>query len=350
MSNLKKFIPYIDDIMSTFYVDMLSHEQLSVFFKDEHAIAQLIEKQKQNFIDSLDDDDEQLENRFRRLGSLHYDIKVPSIDFLKSTNIWRESFTKCAINVIKDPELIIHIENYFRKVDNFMSHGYLDRQLKYDVIDLDVLIEQYSNTINDSTDTLDHLNWLKKILIAIQKKDASLAPELDANACTIHKVLQNPPSRMTAFFDKEHFNDLHERLHIDSRSLFYFIEKSDFPEVLSLYANLLSVYKITLITLGNLTLQETIANLKFNLAIQEEKENIYVATIHGAQHIINNLLNQLSLIKLEIKKHPDFDSEKADMFNKMLSEASELINKLSSVEDINEDAIRKSVYPSINDT
>ena len=44
MSELKQLIPYLDEIMATFYREMLSHEQLSVFFKDDDAINHLIEK------------------------------------------------------------------------------------------------------------------------------------------------------------------------------------------------------------------------------------------------------------------------------------------------------------------
>lgn len=79
--------------------------------------------------------------------------------------------------------------------------------------------------------------------------------------------------------------------------------------------------------------------------MEKEKEEIYLATIHGAQHITNNLLNELKLVELEIEKHPDFDKEISAMFSDMLTEANDLIHELSSVDEINEQSIRQSVHP-----
>ena len=85
--------------------------------------------------------------------------------------------------------------------------------------------------------------------------------------------------------------------------------------------------------------------LTANEAIEKEKEKIYLATIHGAQHITNNLLNELKIVEFEIENHPEFDKEVSSMFNDMLTEANNLIKNLSSVENIDDDVIRKSIYP-----
>jgi len=82
--------------------------------------------------------------------------------------------------------------------------------------------------------------------------------------------------------------------------------------------------------------------------VENEKEKIYLATIHGAQHITNNLLNELKIVEYEIKNHPDFDKEVSSMFNDMLVEANTLIKDLSSVKNIDDETIRKSVYPESN--
>lgn len=78
---------------------------------------------------------------------------------------------------------------------------------------------------------------------------------------------------------------------------------------------------------------------------EQEKEKIYLATIHGAQHVTNNLLNELQLVKLEIEKHPDFDKDVDSMFDDMLAESAKLMKQLSDVEQIDENAIKESVYP-----
>jgi len=78
---------------------------------------------------------------------------------------------------------------------------------------------------------------------------------------------------------------------------------------------------------------------------ENEKKEIYKATMHGALHITNNLLNQLKLVEMEIENHKNFDKEILIMFNGMLLEASDLLTKLSSVEDIEAEKIIQSVYP-----
>lgn len=84
------------------------------------------------------------------------------------------------------------------------------------------------------------------------------------------------------------------------------------------------------------------------MEIEKEKEKIYLATMHGAQHITNNLLNQLQLIKIEVDKHSDFDGEMAEAFDDILAEAASLMKGLSEVQEMDENIIRESVSPSID--
>jgi len=79
--------------------------------------------------------------------------------------------------------------------------------------------------------------------------------------------------------------------------------------------------------------------------IEQEKEKIYLATIHSSQHIINNLLNQLQFIRMKVEKCPDFPKETIIIFDDILTEGTSLMKKLSKVESINEDVIKESVYP-----
>ena len=79
-----------------------------------------------------------------------------------------------------------------------------------------------------------------------------------------------------------------------------------------------------------------------------EKEKIYIATMQGAQHIINNLINSLQLVELEINKHPDFDNKTSSQLSDILNEAKSLMNDLSTVDRIDSEAIRQSVYPKDN--
>jgi hypothetical protein len=83
-------------------------------------------------------------------------------------------------------------------------------------------------------------------------------------------------------------------------------------------------------------------------SISKEKESIYVASILGAQHVINNLLNELQLVELEIDNHPQFDKKITSIFHDTLQEANELMQRLSSVKEINAEEITRSVSPQVN--
>jgi acetylglutamate kinase len=70
--------------------------------------------------------------------------------------------------------------------------------------------------------------------------------------------------------------------------------------------------------------------------ISTEKEIIYLATIHGAQHIINNLLNELKVVAFEIENNPKFNKEALSMFCNVLAEANTLIEYLSNVDNVDD--------------
>ena len=80
-------------------------------------------------------------------------------------------------------------------------------------------------------------------------------------------------------------------------------------------------------------------------SISKEKEEIYLATINGAQHVTNNLLNGLTLVEMEIRNHPTFNQEAKEHFIELRTNSKELMQQLSSVDEIQPDKIRKSVAP-----
>jgi hypothetical protein len=86
-----------------------------------------------------------------------------------------------------------------------------------------------------------------------------------------------------------------------------------------------------------------IVAIKNNFA--KGKEEIYLATIHSSQHIVNNMLSQLQYIKCVIDAHPEFNKEDVELFDEIVEEGSLLMNKLSSVKNISKESIKISVHP-----
>lgn len=78
---------------------------------------------------------------------------------------------------------------------------------------------------------------------------------------------------------------------------------------------------------------------------QSEAINIYNSMLTASHHILNNLLNQMQIVKLEALKSKEFNQDVIREYDIAFNDAVELIDKLSSVEKITSKNIEDSVYP-----
>lgn len=79
---------------------------------------------------------------------------------------------------------------------------------------------------------------------------------------------------------------------------------------------------------------------------QLEAARIYNSMIYASRHILNNLLNQMQLIKMEALRCHEFDREIIKLYDSAFGEATKLIQKLSEVENITDENIWASVDPN----
>lgn len=77
---------------------------------------------------------------------------------------------------------------------------------------------------------------------------------------------------------------------------------------------------------------------------EKEKQSVFTATVSMTQHILNNLLNQMQLFQLEAERHEEFDGEIKALLDDCVKEGTDLVQKLSSVEELSEEAIRNSIH------
>lgn len=270
--------PYLADAFQKFYDQMLSHETLKVFFEDKVQIKTLVERQKANFIESLQDDVNAFKQRFIHLGILHYKLKIPHVDFIRGSQILLESLIETSVKEISDPLLVKMVHQYSRISNQWLSYGYLSEQIQHDELDVAHMITHMQESKLPDLDSLvlEQMQWLEKILLAIKAENKSLAPELDAQKCTFHQNFHNLVSndllKQFDFLDKDHLNDMHSRLHLDARNIFYFLERNEYTEVLPLYNSLLNVYKMTLMFISSMTAKTSIEQLQKNLSLKEKNE------------------------------------------------------------------------------
>ncbi len=80
---------------------------------------------------------------------------------------------------------------------------------------------------------------------------------------------------------------------------------------------------------------------------QLEATHIYNSMLHATHHILNNLLNQMQLFKMEAVDSKDFKQDMISTFDTAIDQASDLIDRLSSLENITGQDIWASVDPNL---
>ena len=72
---------------------------------------------------------------------------------------------------------------------------------------------------------------------------------------------------------------------------------------------------------------------------QLEVVYVYNAMIYASHHILNNLLNQMRLFRMEALRSKDFDRDVINLYDNAIKEASDLMDTLSKVKDASEESI-----------
>ena len=72
---------------------------------------------------------------------------------------------------------------------------------------------------------------------------------------------------------------------------------------------------------------------------QLEVVYVYNAMIYASHHILNNLLNQMRLFRMEALRSKDFDQNVINLYDNAIKEASDLMDTLSKVKDASEESI-----------
>jgi len=97
---------------------------------------------------------------------------------------------------------------------------------------------------------------------------------------------------------------------------------------------------VLLIAFGMYADRQTKAMLKK----EKEKRIIFNATVSSTQHILNNLLNQMQFFKMKADESNVFDENITDLYEQSIEEGKELVEKLSTVEELSEENIKASVH------
>ncbi len=252
-NHLTSILPYIDDAFKAFYDTMLNDVKLAVFFDTKEQVVQLIEKQKVYFKASLNMESEQLKVVYTKLGEMHYDMRIPYVDFIRGTDILEEQFLLNSRDNKNSKVLMEEIFSYFKIMKSYTARGYLNRMLLEDKKDIDTFFEHATMTEGaflPQDIIFEKIKWLKELLEMIENDE-----DFDIDTETTVLKLWLDQVNFLSLEKRKFFEDLENRMVLNTQSLFYFLKKEEYLEILPLYSSLLSIYKLALMMNNAITIE-----------------------------------------------------------------------------------------------
>lgn len=242
----------LNEVFSDFYNKILSSPDMAIFFDDENQIHELIAKQKEFLLASIMLNDKELRERYIHLGELHHTLKVPFSDFVAATDFLQQGVvTAIAEDASVPNELFEQTFTFFKFIKAYTAKGYLNLILESDIRDIDTYLSKVNSSGNiDTILATERILWLKNIIFAIQLENRSAAPAIKTppESIDIIKVATRHDENLQSYA-----LDMTHRIELTARNIFFFIEKKSYGEVLPLYKELMSIYKLTLMLVNVLT-------------------------------------------------------------------------------------------------
>lgn len=253
---LHKYIELdLDTVFEKFYDTMLSNEDFSNFFRDEEQVKSLVVRQKKFILDLIAVSDDELKARYVKLGELHYDIKLPYVDYMAGINILQEGLIHAIAELGQPMELLDETSQFFKMIRAFAAKGYLNRMLEADMRDIDLYLAQVQRAAEvDISLSTERMIWLKNVIFAIKVENRAAAPVL----CIPPNILD--AIRIATRGDQILMNyvmDIAGRMEVDARNIFFFLDKHSYEEVLPLYGELMSIYKLSLMLTNVVSIAST---------------------------------------------------------------------------------------------
>lgn len=245
----------LDAIFERFYDQMLSDKDFSGFFRGEEQIRSLIQRQKRFLLDSIAIPADELKQRYIRLGELHYDLKLPYVDYMAAIGLLHEGMMLAIVEYGQPLELLDATAQFFKKVRAYAAKGYLNRMLEKDMRDIDLYLAQVQRAAEvDTTLSTERMLWLKNIIFAIKIENRAAAPALHLSPEVLESIRAATQGDQLLL---DYVSDIAGRMEVDARNIFYFLDRHSYEEVLPLYTDLTNIYKLSLMLTNVVTVAST---------------------------------------------------------------------------------------------
>lgn len=242
-------------IFKEFYDVMLSTPDFAVFFVDDAQIQSLIIRQEKFLLDSFTLDNSEIKSRYIKLGEMHFDINIPYADYMAGMNILETGIINAVARQNESDDLLAFTLQFFKQIRAYTAKGYLNKMLVSDINDIDLYLGHVQRSSDiDTLLATERVIWLKNVIKAIQLEDRSAAPDLylPIEILSVIKSSTDGDPKLAAYA-----SEVSSRMETNARNVFYFIENGGYEEVLPLYRELMSIYKLTLMLTNVVTIAST---------------------------------------------------------------------------------------------
>jgi len=255
----------MDRIFKQFYDVMLSTPDFAVYFSDDAQIQSLIARQQKFLLDSFALNIDEIKARYIKLGEMHYDINIPYGDYMAGMNILEEGLVSAVAKSIESEEQVAFTFRFFKQIRAFTAKGYLNRMLDADINDIDLYLSHVHRASDiDILLATERVVWLRKVISAIKLEDRIAVPDLNFPQELIAIIKSSTTVDPTL---ATYVSDMSARMETNARNVFYFIERRSYEEVLPLYRELMSIYKLTLMLTNVVTVASS------NLLLKSSKKD-----------------------------------------------------------------------------
>lgn len=286
----------LDKVFETFYDTILSNSDFAKFFPDRSKIQVLIVKQKQFLLDSIPLPDAEIEKRYIELGEFHDQIRVPFVDYMAAANILEHGLIHALVVRDESWGMLDATFNFFTMIRSYTAKGYLNRLLEADNKDIDHYLSHIERSPNHGLQlAANRITWLKSIIHAIKTGNRFSAPSAEIPQDISDKIMNSVKGDSALM---RYATDMADRMEQTSRNIFYFLDKQNYAEVLPLYRELMSVYKLTLMLISLVTVVESdkallASTVKLESALDNMIDTVFVSDAQGQIVVFNNTFAQL---------------------------------------------------------
>ncbi|MDX8404530.1 MAG: hypothetical protein R8K50_00070 [Mariprofundus sp.] len=186
---------------------------------------------------------------------MHYRIDVPYADYMAGMNILEQGMVHAVISHAEPVEMVEMTFHFFKMIRAYTAKGYLNRMLDADIEDIED-IDRYLTHVHRSSeiDTLlatERVIWLKNVIFAIKVENRNAAPSLHMPP-EIISAIEAATSRDVAL--GRYAVEMSSRMELNAKNVFFFLDNGSYEEVLPLYRELMSIYKLTLMLTNVVTI------------------------------------------------------------------------------------------------